>query len=116
MDKFTVRAQEAIESAVGLAESHSQQSVETEHLLAALIGQAEGVARPMLGKIGAKADQVLAEVQEVIARLPQVSGVSQRYYGSRLSEAFQRALDTDELAPETARFVDQRLRQIRRQR
>ena len=101
LDKFTVRAQEAIESAVGLAESHSQQSVETEHLLAALIGQAEGVARPMLGKIGAKADQVLAEVQEVIARLPQVSGVSQRYYGSRLSEAFQRALkEADQLKDE----------------
>ncbi len=91
LDKYTVRAQEAIEAAVGLAEGQSQQNVESEHLLAALLEQAEGVARPMLGKVGANADAILAELRAVIGRLPQVSGVSQRYYGQRLTEAFQRA-------------------------
>ncbi|MFM8395702.1 MAG: ATP-dependent Clp protease ATP-binding subunit, partial [Acidobacteriota bacterium] len=36
-------------------------------------------------------DQILAEVRGAIGKLPQVSGVSQRYYGPRLSDAFQRA-------------------------
>ncbi|MFN9741183.1 MAG: ATP-dependent Clp protease ATP-binding subunit, partial [Acidobacteriota bacterium] len=91
LDKFTVRAQEAIEAAVALAEGQSQQNVETEHLLAALIEQTEGVARPMFGKVGANVDQILAEVRGAIGKLPQVSGVSQRYYSPRLSDAFQRA-------------------------
>ncbi|NDD63792.1 MAG: AAA family ATPase, partial [Acidobacteria bacterium] len=91
LDKFTVKAQEAIESAVGLAEGRGNQNVEPEHLLAALIGQAEGVTRPVLGKIGANADRVLTEVTDAIGKFPQVSGVSQRYYGPRLSDLFQRA-------------------------
>lgn len=91
LDKFTVRAQEAIEAAVALAEAQSQQNVETEHLLAAMIEQSEGVARPMLGKVGANVDQLLASLRGAMAKLPQVSGVSQRYYGNRLNAAFQRA-------------------------
>ncbi|NBO65678.1 MAG: ATP-dependent chaperone ClpB, partial [Acidobacteria bacterium] len=92
LDKFTVKAQEAIESAVGLAESLNHQNVENEHLLVALIEQADGVTKPVLGKIGANVDKVLAEVREALGKFPQVSGVSQRYYGSRLSELFQRAV------------------------
>jgi ATP-dependent Clp protease ATP-binding subunit ClpB len=91
LDKFTVRAQEAIEAAVSLAEGQNQQNVESEHLLAALIEQSEGVARPMLGKVGANVDQILTGVRGAIAKLPQVSGVSQRYYGTRLNDAFQKA-------------------------
>ena len=91
LDKFTVRAQEAIESAVGMAETRSHQNVEAEHLLVALLEQPEGVARPMLGKAGANADVILGETEAAIGKFPQVSGTTQRYYGPRLTEVFQRA-------------------------
>ncbi|MFZ4794203.1 MAG: ATP-dependent chaperone ClpB [Blastocatellia bacterium] len=91
LDKFTVRAQEAIESAVGMAETRSHQNVEAEHLLVALLEQPEGVARPMLGKAGANADVILGEMEAAIGKFPQVSGTTQRYYGPRLTEVFQRA-------------------------
>jgi ATP-dependent Clp protease ATP-binding subunit ClpB len=91
LDKFTVRAQEAIESAVGMAETRNHQNVEAEHLLVALLEQPEGVARPMLGKAGANADVILGETEAAIGKFPQVSGTTQRYYGPRLTEVFQRA-------------------------
>ena len=91
LDKCTVKAQEAIESAVALAEQHNHQNVETEHLLAALIEQADGVARPMLGKAGANVDAILAETHAAIKKFPQVSGFTQKYYSNRLSEVFNKA-------------------------
>ena len=52
IDKFTLKAQEAIESAVASAEKQNHQQVEPEHILAAMIEQSEGVTRPMLGRVG----------------------------------------------------------------
>ena len=53
LDKFTLRGQEAIQSAIELAESNQHQQVEPEHLLAAMLDQPEGIVRPILGKLGA---------------------------------------------------------------
>ncbi len=88
LDKFTLKAQEAIESAVALAEKQNQQNVEPEHLLLALIEQAEGVTRPILGKVGVNLQTLLSEVEAAIRKFPQVSGFTQRYYSPRLSEIF----------------------------
>jgi ATP-dependent Clp protease ATP-binding subunit ClpB len=101
LDKFTLRAQEAIESAVALAEKQQQQNVEPEHVLAALLEQPEGVTRPILGKIGANVQTVLTEVQAAIKKFPQVSGFSQRYYSPRLNEIFSKAQkEADQLKDE----------------
>jgi ATP-dependent Clp protease ATP-binding subunit ClpB len=91
LDKFTLKAQEAIESAVASAEKQNHQQVEPEHILASLIEQSEGVARPMLGKIGVNVQAVLTEVEAAIKKFPQVSGFGQRYYGNRTTDAFTRA-------------------------
>jgi ATP-dependent Clp protease ATP-binding subunit ClpB len=91
LDKFTLRAQEAIESAVALAEKQQHQNVEPEHVLAAFLEQPEGLTRPILGKIGANIQTVLTEVQAAIRKFPQVGGVSQRYYSPRLTAVFNNA-------------------------
>src|SRR5215471_9592918 len=91
LDKFTLKAQEAIESAVASAEKQNHQQVEPEHVLASMIEQPEGVTRPMLGKIGVNVQAVLAELDAVIKKLPQVSGTGQRYYGNRTTDVFNRA-------------------------
>ncbi len=51
LDKFTLRAQEAIQAAIELAERKHNQQVEPEHLLAAMLEQPEGIVRPLLGKL-----------------------------------------------------------------
>jgi len=47
LDKFTLRAQEAIQSAIELAERNQHQQVEPEHLLVAMFEQPEGIVRPL---------------------------------------------------------------------
>ncbi len=89
-DRFTIRGQEAVQEAIGVAEKASNQQVEPEHLLAAMLEQKEGVVKPILGKIGANAQTVAAEVQAAIAKFPQVSG-GQQYFSSRTNTVFQNA-------------------------
>jgi len=91
LDKFTLKAQEAIESAVASAEKQNHQQVEPEHILAAMIEQSEGVTRPMLGRIGVNLQAVLSELEAAIKKFPQVSGTGQRFYGNRATDAFNRA-------------------------
>jgi len=87
LDKFTLRAQEAIQSAIELAERNQNQQVEPEHLLIAMLEQAEGIVRPLLGKIGANVAVVLNDTQAAVARFPRVQG-GQQYFSSRLSQVF----------------------------
>ena len=73
-DRFTIRGQEAIQEAIGIAERNENQQVEPEHLLSTMLEQKEGVVRPILGKIGANAAGITTEAQAAIAKFPKVSG------------------------------------------
>src|SRR6266699_137560 len=87
LDKFTLRAQEAIQSAIELAERNQNQQVEPEHLLATLLEQPEGIVRPILGKLGVNVPVILNDIQAAVARFPKVEG-GQQYFSSRLSQIF----------------------------
>lgn len=89
-ERFTIRGQEAVQEAIGVAEKNQNQQVEPEHLLASMLEQKEGTLRPILGKIGANAQTILTDVQAAIARFPQVSG-GQQYFSSRINTIFQEA-------------------------
>jgi ATP-dependent Clp protease ATP-binding subunit ClpB len=89
-DRYTIRGQEAIQEAIGVAEKNQNQQVEPEHLLAAMLEQKEGTLRPILGKIGARTENILADVTAAIAKLPKVSG-GQQYFSSRINTIFQTA-------------------------
>ena len=52
MDQFTIKAQEALAGAQDIADRGGQQQIEKEHLLLALLGQEEGITRPILQKVG----------------------------------------------------------------
>jgi ATP-dependent Clp protease ATP-binding subunit ClpB len=90
LDKFTLRAQEAIQSAIELAERNQHQQVEPEHLLAVMLEQPEGIVRPVLGKLGVNVAVVLNDVQAAIARFPRVEG-GQQYFSPRLTQVFTAA-------------------------
>ncbi len=87
-DRFTIRGQEAVQEAIGVAEKSQNQQVEPEHILLAMLEQKEGVVRPILGKIGANTAPIINEVTAAIAKFPQVSG-GQQYFSSRTNTLFQ---------------------------
>ena len=90
LDKFTLRGQEAIQSAIELAERNQHQQVEPEHLLVAMLEQPEGIVRPILGKLGANVAVVLNDTQAAVARFPRVQG-GQQYFSPRITNVFTAA-------------------------
>jgi ATP-dependent Clp protease ATP-binding subunit ClpB len=87
LDKFTLRGQEAIQSAIELAERNQHQQVEPEHLLIAMLEQPEGIVRPVLGKLGANVAVILNDTQAAVARFPRVQG-GQQYFSPRMTQLF----------------------------
>src|SRR5438045_8712348 len=77
LDKFTLRGQEAIQSAIELAERNQNQQVEPEHLLCAMLDQPEGIIRPLLGKLGANVQVIKNDCEAAVARFPTLKGAQQ---------------------------------------
>jgi ATP-dependent Clp protease ATP-binding subunit ClpB len=75
-DKFTVKAQEAVQRANELASEHGNPELQPLHLLAALLEDKEGIVSPVLEKIGIGPQAVLSEVYREVEKLPKVSGQS----------------------------------------
>jgi ATP-dependent Clp protease ATP-binding subunit ClpB len=75
-DKFTVKAQEAIQRANELASEHGNSELMPLHLLAALVEDKEGIVAPVLEKIGIGPQAVLSDVYKEIEKLPKVSGTA----------------------------------------
>ncbi len=92
-NKLTVKTQEALTQAVEEASSLGNQQVEPEHLLSALIGDLEGVVLAVIRKIGADPTSIKNRVQELLNKLPKVSGVaaSNSYASSQLNTLFDSA-------------------------
>ncbi|MFQ3581428.1 MAG: ATP-dependent chaperone ClpB [Chloracidobacterium sp.] len=89
-DQFTLRAQEAIAAAVTMTQERQHPQVEPEHLLVALLEQSDGIAKPMLEKIGAPVPRILKETQDALGKLAQVTG-GERYFSGRVSTLFVNA-------------------------
>ncbi len=90
LERFTLRGQEAIQSAIEAAERNQHQQVEPEHLLLSMLEQPESTVRPLLGKLGANLQVVVNDLQAAVARLPKVQGGSQ-YFSPRITQVFQAA-------------------------
>ncbi|HEX9639038.1 MAG TPA: ATP-dependent chaperone ClpB [Acidobacteriota bacterium] len=92
LDRWTIKAQEALQDARSLVEKFEQQALEPEHLLLALIGQPEGLARPLLQKLGAAPERLAGEVEAAARRHPVVRGeLAEPYLGPRGKKALDRA-------------------------
>ncbi|PYV76076.1 MAG: ATP-dependent chaperone ClpB [Acidobacteria bacterium] len=73
-DKFTLKAQEAVQRANQLASEHGNPELLPLHLLAALLEDKEGIVPPVLEKIGIGPQAVLNDIYEAIEQAPKVSG------------------------------------------
>jgi ATP-dependent Clp protease ATP-binding subunit ClpB len=90
-DRFTVKAQEAVQRSQTLAGEHGNQSVEGVHLLAALIEQREGIVRGLLERLGADVAAIETETSQAIAKLPRVQGAGDVYMGNDAKAALEAA-------------------------
>jgi ATP-dependent Clp protease ATP-binding subunit ClpB len=90
-DKFTVKAQEAVQQASTLATEHGNAEILPLHLLAALLADKEGIVGPVLEKIGIDPEAVLRDVYQEIERLPKVSG--EGFAQSTTSNALNKLLE-----------------------
>jgi ATP-dependent Clp protease ATP-binding subunit ClpB len=87
LDRFTLRAQESVETAVNYAGQRQHPQVEPEHLLLTLIDQPEGLTKPLLEKIGIPVQLIRQDVVAALDKLPQSTG-GQRYFSGKLSTIF----------------------------
>ena len=91
-DKFTIKAQEAVQEAVNIAQQNGQQSIEPVHLLKGVMVKAKDVAGYIFQKLGANASQIEMVVDSEIKRLPRVQG-GQPYLSNDANTVLQRAQD-----------------------
>ncbi|MGD0823661.1 MAG: ATP-dependent chaperone ClpB [Terriglobales bacterium] len=93
-DKFTVKAQEAVQRANELASEHGNPELEPLHLLAALVEDKEGIVAPVLEKIGIGPQAVLSDLYKEIEKLPKVSGsggAQQPGMSSQINQVLERS-------------------------
>jgi ATP-dependent Clp protease ATP-binding subunit ClpB len=101
-DKFTVKAQEAVQRANHLASERGNPELLPLHLLGALLEDKEGIVPPVLEKIGIGPQAVLSEVYGELDKLPKVSGESAQ---ATLSNEVNKLLD--QAFKEAANFKDE---------
>ena len=80
-EKFTIKAQEAVQSAVNTAQRNGQQTIEPLHLLAGVMDKGKDVTNYVFQKLGVSAQTVENAVQSEMNHLPKVSG-GEPYFSS----------------------------------
>ncbi len=97
LDKLTEKAQEAVVAAQQVAAERNHGAVDVEHLLLTLVQQQDGVVPQLLQKLKVPPERIAAEVDQLLARRPTVSGASaQRYITQALSNVIRVAGDEAE--------------------
>ena len=91
LDKFTLKSQELIQNAQGLASQQTHQQIDPEHLLSVMLMEPEGVARAILLKLGISPDSVFKEVSIFIEKQPKVSGARDVYISPRTKNVLDAA-------------------------
>ncbi|HET7467429.1 MAG TPA: ATP-dependent chaperone ClpB [Candidatus Dormibacteraeota bacterium] len=91
IDRFTEKAQEALQDAAELARERGQQAIEPEHLLLALISQEGGVGRTLLERSGVSIQALQPALVSAIERMPKVSGSGQPYLSQALNQVLEQA-------------------------
>jgi len=106
MDRFTIKAQEALQAAQNIAREQSHQELDCEHLLLALMQQPESIVPGMLEKLGAPTGRLVEELNQELARRHKVQGSADTFPGQSLkrgldaAEAEARKLKDDYISTE----------------
>jgi len=92
-DKFTIKAQEAVQSAVNIAQRNGQQTIEPLHLLAGVMDKGKDVVSYVFQKLGVNIQTIESTIGNEIAHLPKVSGGGEPYFSSESNQVMQRTMD-----------------------
>src|SRR5271170_1246539 len=92
-DKFTVKAQEALQAAQEMGGRSGQQLIEPLHLLWALTAQGDGVVPPLLEKLGVSPTALASDIDKQVERLPKVSGASEQSLSRTSNDVLEKAFD-----------------------
>lgn len=95
-NKFTIKAQEAVQTASEIASSYGNQQVEPEHLFAGLIQDKDNLAVALISKIGIDADALRIKISALIDNLPKVSSATTA--NQYISQNLSRVLDESDRA------------------
>jgi ATP-dependent Clp protease ATP-binding subunit ClpB len=95
-NKFTIKAQEAVQASSEIASSYGNQQIEPEHLFAALIQAKDSVATAIISKIGANVDSLRIRISSLIDKLPKISSSSgsNQFISQRLSQVLDDSFKT----------------------
>jgi ATP-dependent Clp protease ATP-binding subunit ClpB len=100
-DKFTVKAQEALQGTQEVASRFGNQQLEPLHLLLALVEQKEGIVPAVLARLGVAPAAVAQGAESGLESLPKVGGVSEHYLSPQLKAVLDQAFK------ETEQFKDE---------
>ena len=93
-DKFTIKAQEAVQAAVNTAQRNGQQTIEPVHLLSGIIEKAPDVTNYIFQKLGMNGGQISILLQQELQHLPRVQGGGQPYLSNDTNQILINAEDT----------------------
>ena len=91
LDKWTIKAQEALQKAQQNAQELNHQQIEVEHFVRALCDQSEGIVPAIINRLGVKSDTILNKLDEALKKLPSVSGQGGQYMSQRLNDVVKNA-------------------------
>lgn len=91
LEKYTLKMQNAINSAVNLSTDKEHSEIDTVHVIIPLIEDKDGILKPLFEKIGVSSDIVLNELYKVLDREPKVYGEVNRGVSRNLAQVFQKA-------------------------
>src|SRR2546427_2304638 len=92
LEKFTEKAQEALQEAAALARSLRQQAIEPEHLILALIRQPEGVGRTLLERAGVSVQALEPALVSAVEHMPKIGGgATQPFFSPALNQVLEDA-------------------------
>ena len=94
LDKFTIKAQEAVQEAVNTAQMNGQQVIEPAHILKGVISKAKDVTTFIFQKLGVNAQQIEMLIDQEIQHLPKVQGAGQPYLSGDSNNVLVRAQET----------------------
>lgn len=93
INTLTIKAQEALQSAITLAQERGQQAVEPVHLLSVLIREENALSTFLLGRVGVNVKMLRDETARLLGSLPRVQGGGEQYFAQDTSKVVQRAVD-----------------------
>lgn len=100
-DKLTIKAQEILRNSYNIASENSNQQIMPEHILKAMIADEDGIIIQILKKIGIDIQKINNDLDNLINKLPKVSGVSEIYPSREFNDLLNQAVkEANELKDE----------------